>query len=83
MSDFHANARTLADDIMFLAKGSRVLHIIQVAFEATLIHIADIGGKLAPAKSCVFATLSTHRSWFASYVFGTYTKTGSAYSHFT
>ena len=68
MSDFHATAQTLADDIRLLAKGSLALHSIQVAFEATMIHIADIGGKLAPAKSRVFATLSTHRSWLASYV---------------
>ena len=50
MSDLHAIARTLADDIMLLAKGSRALHILQVAFEATLIHMEDIGGRLAPTN---------------------------------
>ena len=53
---------------MLLARGTRALHILQVAFEATMIHIADIGGRLAPKKSRLFATIAAHRVWLAAYV---------------
>ena len=68
ITQFHAMARTLADEIMIIARGSRALHIIQAAFEATMEHIADIGGRLAPSKSCLFATTTAHRTWLAAYV---------------
>ena len=68
ITQFHAIARTLADDIMIMARGSRALHIIQAAFEATMEHIADIGGRLAPAKSCLSATTTAHKTWLATYV---------------
>ena len=56
MEELGAIPRTLADDIMLLAKDSRVLHVIQVAFETTMDHLHDLGGRLAPSKSRVFAT---------------------------
>eukprot|EP00973_Karenia_brevis_P046607 6464227-Karenia_brevis.AAC.1 len=53
---------------MLLARGSRALHIFRHTFELTMEHLTDLGGKLAPQKSKVFASISSHRTWLASYV---------------
>eukprot|EP00973_Karenia_brevis_P021206 2913839-Karenia_brevis.AAC.1 len=52
---------------MLLARGSRALHIFQQAFEATMTHLCDLGGKIAPHKSRLFSTCASHRSWLADY----------------
>eukprot|EP00973_Karenia_brevis_P051165 7106913-Karenia_brevis.AAC.1 len=51
MLSIHAEPRTLADDALLMARGKRALHIFHHAFDLTIIHLTDIGGKLAPHKS--------------------------------
>eukprot|EP00973_Karenia_brevis_P093384 12417085-Karenia_brevis.AAC.1 len=67
MYSIGANPRTLADDLLVNSSGSRALHVFQAAFEATITHLLDLGGKLSAHKSKVYATLSTHRSWLTTY----------------
>eukprot|EP00973_Karenia_brevis_P035617 4913050-Karenia_brevis.AAC.1 len=62
MDAVHAMPRTLADDIMLLARGARALHIFKHAFELTMTHLLDLGGKLAPHKSRVFSTVASYRT---------------------
>eukprot|EP00973_Karenia_brevis_P010094 1366533-Karenia_brevis.AAC.1 len=67
MYSMGANPRTLADDLLVNSSGSRALHVFQAAFEATITHLLDLGGKLSAHKSKVYATLSSHRSWLSTY----------------
>eukprot|EP00973_Karenia_brevis_P037406 5157762-Karenia_brevis.AAC.1 len=59
----HAEPRTLADDVLLITKGRRALHIFHHAFNLTITHLIDIGGRLAPHKSNIFSTIDTHRAW--------------------
>eukprot|EP00973_Karenia_brevis_P025190 3474774-Karenia_brevis.AAC.1 len=68
MQNLRAIPRTLADDLLLLTRGRRALHLFQHAFSLTIEHLQDLGGKIAPAKSKVFATTSAHRAWLSSYV---------------
>eukprot|EP00973_Karenia_brevis_P029270 4036642-Karenia_brevis.AAC.1 len=68
MLSIHAEPRTLADDVMLMARGNRALHIFHQSFNLTIQHRTDIGGRLAPHKSKLFATVDTHRSWLKSCV---------------
>ena len=61
MLSLHAVPRKLAGDLMLLSKGIRPLQIFRQAFEATVAHVTDSGGKLAPNKSRIFATAVSHR----------------------
>ena len=68
MLEVGASPRTLADDLMLMAHGSRALHIFKHAFTLTLQHLVDLGGKLSAHKSKLFSTLETHRAWLSSFV---------------
>ena len=59
--------RTLADDLLLITKGSRALHLFQSAFSRTIQHLQELGGKIAPSKSKVFATVASHRAWLTTY----------------
>ena len=59
--------RTLADDLLLMAKGSRALHLFSFAFNATIEHLQDMGGRIAPKKSKLFATLTEHRQWLEAF----------------
>eukprot|EP00973_Karenia_brevis_P093347 12416940-Karenia_brevis.AAC.1 len=50
MINSHAEPRTLADDIMLIAKGSRALRIFHNAFNKTILHLNELGGRLAPTN---------------------------------
>eukprot|EP00973_Karenia_brevis_P085309 11839286-Karenia_brevis.AAC.1 len=68
MLSLGANPRTLADDLLLTSCGNRALHVFQAGFEATIRHLMDLGGRLAPSKSKLFASTSTHRSWLSTYI---------------
>eukprot|EP00973_Karenia_brevis_P041155 5693300-Karenia_brevis.AAC.1 len=68
MLSLNAVPRTLADDLMLITRGSRALHVFQRAFELTMEHLIDLGGRLAPRKSKIFSTLASHRTYLAAYV---------------
>eukprot|EP00973_Karenia_brevis_P073163 10163488-Karenia_brevis.AAC.1 len=63
-----AQPRALADDLLLTSCGTRALHVFQVGFTATIRHLVDLGGRLAPQKSKLFSTVTSHRTWLATYV---------------
>eukprot|EP00973_Karenia_brevis_P046091 6384710-Karenia_brevis.AAC.1 len=65
MTSIGAIARTLADDLLLLAKGARAGHLFVRAFHLTMVHLNDLGGRIAPNKSKIFATLAAHRSFLS------------------
>ena len=68
IASFAATVRTLADDLMISSRGDRTPHNVQLAMDATFQHLSDLGGKLATAKSKLFATIRKHRAWLATHV---------------
>ena len=68
ISEFGAIARTLADDLLVLVSGHRVLSVFTHVFHLTMVHLHDLGGKIAPTKSKIFATLADHRRWLQTYM---------------
>ena len=67
ISQFGALARTLADDLLVLVQGFRVLSVFAHVFDLTMVHLHDLGGKIAPLKSKIFATCADHRRWLQTY----------------
>eukprot|EP00973_Karenia_brevis_P087547 12138637-Karenia_brevis.AAC.1 len=63
MQTYAVNPRILADDILLTATGHSALDTFVRAFTATILHLHHIGGRVAPQKSKLFATISAHRSW--------------------
>ena len=57
MKALHAIPRTLADDLLVYITGSRALHLFRGAMLATMRHLFDLGGGLAPTKSKLFTTI--------------------------
>ena len=45
-----AIARTLADDLLLMVAGTRVLHVFSNAFHLTMVHLHDLGGRITPTK---------------------------------
>ena len=68
VQELGAVAHTLADELLLMVTGTRVLHVIQNALHLTMIHLHDLGGRIAPNKSKTFASVSEHRTWLASYL---------------
>ena len=60
-------ARTLADDLLVLVSGHRVLHVFTHVFHLTMVHLHDLGGRIAPTKSKILAAVSDHRRWLQTY----------------
>ena len=56
-------------------EGSRALHVFSHAFNATMEHLQDLGGRIAPTKSKIFATIAAHRQWLSSYLWPTIQQT--------
>ena len=81
MISMGAIPRTLADDLLLMAKGSRALHLFSRAFDATMVHLQDLGGRIAPSKSKIFATISDHRQWLAAYLWPAIHETISVVHH--
>ena len=58
-----AVARVLADDVMIIAKGRRMLSIFANVLHATHQFLRSMGSKVAPQKSYNFASSKTARDW--------------------
>ena len=82
MESIGAMARTLADDILLLTKGGRALNLFHEAFNLTMVHLHDLGGKVAPAKSLLFATCVRHRHWLRRHVWIPLGQTVTVVAHF-
>ena len=82
MESVGAMARTLADDILLLTKGGRALNLFHEAFNFTMVHLHDLGGKVAPAKSLVFSTCVRHRHWLRRHVWIPLGQTITVVAHF-
>ena len=65
VSELGAIARTLADDLLVLVTGTRVLHVFAHVFHITMVHLHDLGGQIAPTKSKKTASISDHRQWLS------------------
>ena len=73
--------RTLAADWSLMAKGSRALLVFPHAFNATMEHLQDLGGRIAPSESKLFATIAAHRQWLSSYLWPTIRQTIDVVHH--
>ena len=82
MEAIGAMARVLADDILLLTKGGRALHLFHEAFNLTIIHLHDLGGKVSPAKSLVFSTVVRFRHWLRRHTWVPLAQTIAVVSHF-
>eukprot|EP00973_Karenia_brevis_P079245 10995876-Karenia_brevis.AAC.1 len=60
MHEIGAMPRTLADDLLLIAKGNRAGHLFGHAFDLTMVHLQDLGGRIAPQKTKIFATGAGH-----------------------
>eukprot|EP00973_Karenia_brevis_P028654 3952066-Karenia_brevis.AAC.1 len=64
--------RTLADDFLLTTKldtsPQHALSRFSTNLCRTMEHIQDIGGRIAPSKSKVFATMASHREWLKTFV---------------
>eukprot|EP00973_Karenia_brevis_P069399 9650728-Karenia_brevis.AAC.1 len=67
MRTLNMQARTLADDLFLTTKIDNAtqhsLHIFARAFNMTMQHLQDLGGRIAPHKSKIIATTTAHREW--------------------
>eukprot|EP00973_Karenia_brevis_P095406 12427166-Karenia_brevis.AAC.1 len=73
MSDLGLTPRTLADDILLTTPidthpSQPLLREFAQGFEATIAHLHDLGGKVAPSKSKLFALAPMHRAWLSRFV---------------
>eukprot|EP00973_Karenia_brevis_P037745 5206994-Karenia_brevis.AAC.1 len=75
MCDLGAKPRSLADDMFITSVGSDALGKFNAAFNATLIHIGDFGGRVATSKTKIFATNATHRNWLRNNIWGPISST--------
>ena len=53
----------LADDILLLTWGKKMLHRFARGLKATHIYLEDMGAKVAPDKNYNFASTVTARNW--------------------
>ena len=60
--------RTMADDLMVSSIGSRCLTTFVYAFQATMTHLAALGGRISAHKSYLFSTAKDFRSWLDAYI---------------
>ena len=67
VQEIGATARTLADDLLVIVSGHRVLSVFAHIFHLTMVHLHDLGGRIAPRKSKLFATVGDHRRWLQTY----------------
>eukprot|EP00973_Karenia_brevis_P049247 6830896-Karenia_brevis.AAC.1 len=65
MRSMNVVPRALADDVLLTSSGDCALTLFTLAFTATLEHLTNSGGRLAPAKSVLMATSSAHRAWLS------------------
>ena len=61
----HVDTKVLADDVLIVAKGRRMLRQYTKALNYTHQYLQDMGSKVAPSKSYNFATTELGRKWLA------------------
>ena len=57
--------RALADDLLLVAVGPDSLVRFSVAFQASIHHLLDLGGRVASMKSTIFSNSSDFRHWLS------------------
>ena len=65
MKEMKVDAKVLADDVMIIAKGRRMLRQYTKALDQTHQYLQDMGAKVAPAKSYNFASTEVGRKWLS------------------
>ena len=66
MRDMDVLPRILADDLQLMATGEEEkdhLQLFRDAFDATHLHLEDLGARLAPKKSITWSSNATSRRW--------------------
>ena len=63
MRSKQVDAKVLADDVFILAKGRRMLRQYTKALDYTHQYLQDMGSKVAPGKSYIFASTELGRKW--------------------
>ena len=63
MRSMQVAAKVLADDVLVVAKGRRMLRQYTKALNYTHQYLQDMGSKVAPSKSYNFATTEIGRTW--------------------
>lgn len=61
--ELNVEPKVLADDVMAIARGTRMLRRLASALRATHCHLQDMGAKIAPAKCFNFASTPKARKW--------------------
>ena len=65
MASLGALPKALADDLLLVTTGTNALRRFAQAFQATIHHLHDMGGRIASAKSILFSNNSKVRTWLA------------------
>eukprot|EP00973_Karenia_brevis_P065978 9170356-Karenia_brevis.AAC.1 len=73
LADFGLTPRTLADDILLTTPidtppSQPLLREFATGFDATIAHLHDLGGRVAPSKSKLFALAPKQRLWLNRFV---------------
>eukprot|EP00973_Karenia_brevis_P055130 7666161-Karenia_brevis.AAC.1 len=63
MRHLQALPRALADDILLITVGPDALLKFSNAFNCTLVHLTDLGGRISSHKSKLFSTFAKFRRW--------------------
>ena len=61
--ELNLEPKVLADDVMIIARGTRMLRRLARALRATHCFLQDMGAKVAPAKCFNFASTPKARKW--------------------
>ena len=79
---FNTKLRILADDLLLMTIGKLALRRFALVFNLVMIHLVDLGGKIAPDKSKLFSTMETYRQWLATYQWPSINSTIRVFTHF-
>ena len=63
MRAIDVDAKVLADDVLMVVKGRRMLRQFTKALDYTHQYLQDMGSRIAPAKSYNFASTVIGRKW--------------------
>ena len=63
MLQMQVDPRVLADDVLLIAKGARMVRKFAAALEATHGYLQAMGAKIAPSKSYNFASAKEGKKW--------------------
>ena len=80
MRSFQVTARALADDLLVFATGSQALSKFAAAFQTTLQHMLDLGGRVSAPKSKLFASHHSRRDWLRRHLWAPISALASLWS---